>query len=92
MYESWNNSFRSLVGCSHPSIWKTIDNLRKDQNNLQVAILRDSRGQPPRKRGHCSTTELQQKLHNLCSSITDGHKSMEDTMRGLGHTALGRSE
>ena len=26
--EAWNNSYRSLVGCSHPSIWRTIDNLR----------------------------------------------------------------
>jgi len=33
-----------------------------------------------------------QQNYNLSSSITDGHKSMEDTMSGLGHTALGRSE
>ena len=81
--ESWNNSFRSLVSCSYPSIWKTIDNLRKDQNNVQMSILLDSRGQPPRKRVHRSTAQLQLKLYNLCKSITDGHKSMENTLSGL---------
>ncbi|KAK2147368.1 hypothetical protein LSH36_556g00031 [Paralvinella palmiformis] len=69
--ESWNNSFRPLVGRSHHSIWKTVDSLRKDHNNVQVAILLDSRGQPLRKRVHRSTAQLQQKLHNLCTSITD---------------------
>ncbi|KAK2159976.1 hypothetical protein LSH36_142g02025 [Paralvinella palmiformis] len=83
--ESWNNSFLSLVGCSHPSIWKTIDNLRKDRNNIQVVILLDSCGQPPRKLAHRSTAQLQQKLHNLCTGVIDGRKSKEDTLMGLGH-------
>jgi hypothetical protein len=42
MCESWNNSFRSLVDCSHPSIWKNIDYLRKYENNVQVVILLDN--------------------------------------------------
>ena len=83
--ESWNISFWSLVGCSHPSIWKTIYNLWKDQNSVQVAILLDSRGQPLRKRVHRSTAQLQQKLHNLCTGVIDGRKSKEDTLMGLGH-------
>jgi hypothetical protein len=50
-----------------------------------VVILLDSRGQPLKKRVHRSTAQLQQKLHNLCTSMTDGHKSTEDTLRGIGH-------
>jgi hypothetical protein len=42
-------------------------------------------GQPLRKRVHRSTAQLQQKLHCLCTSITDGHTTMEDTLMGLGH-------
>ena len=85
MCEAWNNSFRSLVGCSHPSIWRTIDNLRKDQNDARAAILLDSRGQPLKKRVHRSTVQLQQRLHNLCTDIRDGRKSVEVTLRGIGH-------
>ena len=85
MCEAWNNSFRSLVGCSHPSIWRTIDNLRKDQNDARAAILLDSRGQPLKKRVHRSTVQLQQRLHNLCTDIRDGRKSVEVTLKGIGH-------
>ena len=83
--EAWNNSFRSLVGCSHPSIWRTIDNLRKDQNDVRAAILLDARGQPLKKRVHRTTAQLQQRLHNLCTDIRDGRKSLEVTLKGIGH-------
>ena len=81
--EAWNNSFRSFVGCSHPSIWRTIDNLRKDQND--AAILLDSRGQPLKKRVQRSTVQLQQRIHNLCTDVRDDRKSVEVTLRGIGH-------
>ena len=56
--------------------------LKKDQNNVPVALL-DPGGLG--KRLHRSTTQLEQKPRNLCTSIRDCHKSMEDTLRGLGH-------
>ncbi|KAK2142398.1 hypothetical protein LSH36_961g00051 [Paralvinella palmiformis] len=73
------------VSPCNTNISTTIDNLRKDRNNVQMAILLDSRGQPLRKRVHRSTAELQQKPHNLHTIIIDGRKSMEDPARGLGH-------
>ena len=56
-------------------------NLRKDRDNVQMAIILDSCGQSPRKRLHPSKTQLEQKLLNLCYC----HKTMEQTMRGLGN-------
>jgi len=29
--EGWNNAFMKLVGHAHPTIWRAIDSLRKDQ-------------------------------------------------------------
>lgn len=71
MHESWADSFRSLVGRAHPSLSKTTDSLGKDKHSLQVDILHDSCGQPLRKRVHYSTAQLQQKLHNLYTSVHD---------------------
>ena len=50
MCETWNNVFRSIVGCSHPTIWLAICNLRKDHNDVATTVLWDSCGQPPKKR------------------------------------------
>ena len=86
--EAWNNSFRSLVVYSHPSIWRTIDNLRKDQTDVRAAILLDARGQPLKKRVHRTTAQLQQRLHNLRTDIRDGRKSVEVTLKGIGHYPL----
>ena len=35
--EGWNNGFSKLVGHSHPTIWRAIDSIRKDQ--VQVATI-----------------------------------------------------
>ena len=48
--ESWNNGFRSLVGHSHPTLWRAIDSIRKDQSNVDTDVVLESRGQPPKKR------------------------------------------
>ena len=45
--ESRNNGFRSLDGHSHPTLWRAIDGIRKDQSNLDTDILLESRGHPP---------------------------------------------
>ena len=37
--ESWNRGFRSLVGTSHPTIWKALEHLRLDHHNVKTAIL-----------------------------------------------------
>ena len=59
--------------------------LRKDQNDVRAAILLDARGQPLKKRVHRTTAQLQQRLHNLCTDIRDGRKSLEVTLKGIGH-------
>lgn len=83
--EGWNNAFSKLVGHAHPTIWRAIDSIRKDQAQVATALLRDERGEPPAKRARRHTLKLQTKLHTLCTHRNDGTKSVPDTLRCIGH-------
>ena len=47
--EGWNNSFRFLVGHSHPTVWRAIDSLKKDQATVATDLLRNQRGETLKK-------------------------------------------
>ncbi|KAK2142004.1 hypothetical protein LSH36_1007g01010 [Paralvinella palmiformis] len=40
----WNNVFAKLIGHAHPTIWRAIDGVRKDQAMTSTLLLRDNRG------------------------------------------------
>ena len=67
--ESWNRLFQSLIGCSHPTISRLIDSLRKDNINVETCLLLDSRGQCPRKRELQSTKNCN-RPSSLCAQIS----------------------
>ena len=48
--ESWNNPFKSLVRCNHPSIWVAIDAIRKDSLLVEHRMAQNMIGEPPRKK------------------------------------------
>ena len=83
--EGWNNGFCKLVGHSHPTIWRTIDSIRKDQVQVATLLLRDECGEPPAKRVHRQTRQFQINLRNMCADRRDGLQSVEVTLRGIGH-------
>ena len=83
--ESWNNGFRSLVGHSHPTLWRAIDSIRKDKSNVDTDVLLESRGQPPKKRQRRDVKSLQSTLFNICRGPLDRSKSIEATLRGIGY-------
>ena len=83
--EAWNHAFARQVGHSHPSLYRLIDNLRKDNALVVVALEAESRGQPPRKRVRRATRDLQERLFNLCVARRDGQKSVPELLRGVGH-------
>ena len=47
--ERWNTAFVKLVVHAHPTIWKAIDSLHKDQALFATALFRDRRGDSPTK-------------------------------------------
>ncbi|XP_041369007.1 uncharacterized protein LOC121383200 [Gigantopelta aegis] len=83
--EGWNNSFAKLVGHAHPTIWRAIDSIRKDQTQAATARLMDERGERPAKRVRHHIKKLQTKLHNLCTDRRDDIKSISEVLKGIGH-------
>ena len=75
--ESWNNSYRHLVGHAHPSIWTTIESLQMDQAQVSTSLMNHARGQPIAKRVHRSTVQLQSRQRNLCERKFDNNLSVE---------------
>ena len=47
--ETWNNSFRRLIGYSHPSVWTTMDAFRKDQAMVETQIFQDAKWSATKK-------------------------------------------
>ena len=83
--EGWNNSFRSMVGHNHPSIWRLIRHLQEDAVLVITLLLQEARGQLPPKRQSRAAVALQKKLKNLCQAFQDGSKTLEDFLDGIGH-------
>jgi len=84
--KAWNNAFARQIGHSHPSLYRLLDNLRKDTALVHIALEAEARGHPARKRVRRATRELQERLQNLCVARRDGSKSVAEALRGLGHT------
>ena len=89
--ESWNNGFRSLVGHSHPTLWRAIDSIRKDQSNVDTDVLLESRGQPPKKRQRRHVKSLQSTLFNICRGPMTGPNQLKQHSK-VSDTVLDRSK
>ena len=64
--ESWNNSYRNLIGHAQPCVWTSIDAVRKDQAAASTTLYQQRSGQLQRKRVRRERTHLQQQLKQLC--------------------------
>ena len=53
---------------------------------MRLHLIQESRGQPPRKRVKKVTKDLQERLKYLCTSLQSGEKSVEEFLKGVGHT------
>lgn len=83
--EGWNNSFRNLIGYMHPSIWKLIDVMRKENERVRTIMLRDGAGVRPKKQRRRTYEELQKRLYNLCHDFVSGTKNLEAFLSGVSH-------
>ena len=81
--ESWNNSFKSLVRCNHPSIWVAIDAIRKDSLLVEHRMAQNMIGEPPRKKCKQVNIKLQSCLRNLCLDFMQGDKDVEELLNGV---------
>ena len=81
--EGWNNGFRHLVGHDHPSIWKLVEALQKENARVQLLIVQDERGVQPTKRVRREYVDLQSRLVNLCNDLVTKRKDMSRFLRGV---------
>ena len=64
--EYWNRAYSSLVSESHPSVWKTIRNLRKDESGVNTLSLQADIGRVPTRRLKKKYVNLNNRLKTLC--------------------------
>ena len=83
--ESWNNSFRHLVGHTHPSLWTVIGSLQKDNSNVETDVHKRMTGdQEPGRQGK-ATKKHQDQLKNLCLNVRDGTVTITRFLDRIGY-------
>ncbi|XP_066965677.1 uncharacterized protein [Macrobrachium rosenbergii] len=81
--ETWNNTFKYLVGYSHPTVWVAIEALNKDTLMVQTCLEKNAIGEPLRKKIKRETVKLQSRLQNLCLDFSNGKKDIEEFLNGV---------
>ena len=49
LVKAWHRGFQSTCGCHHPTIWKSIDFLKTEQDNVELKQLKFTHGEDPKK-------------------------------------------
>ena len=80
--EGWHRGFSQLLGAYHPTIWKFIDGLKKEQSLNELKLEQFNAGQqpPPRKKKYRDVAE---RIKTLVSEY--GKRSNVDYIRGIAH-------
>lgn len=68
--EGWHNGFRSLLGCSNPTIWRFIDVLKKEQDltDWKIAQKLMRSPAPPRQK---KWIDFDRRLNNIIAAYDD---------------------
>lgn len=80
--EGWHRAFQANVGAYHPSFWKFLDTLRKQEDLTRVAISQMVAGGdvPPRRRQYI---DVDQRLQRIVADYND--RDILDYLRGIAH-------
>ena len=81
--EAWHRSFNSTVGCHHPTIWRFISALKREQGLVEVRHAKFLAGNAPTKRKRCQASE--QALIDLVLCYFDENRSKTEFLRGVAH-------
>ena len=84
--EAWHQSFNCTVGCHHPTIWKYISALKREQGLVEVRQAKYLAGDQPVKRKAVKDNE--RALKNLILSYS--HRPRMEFLRGVSyHFSIG---
>ena len=81
--EAWHRSFNATVGCHHPTIWKFIAALKREQGLVEVRQARFIAGNAPTKRKRSQASE--QALIDLVLHYFDEDRTKMEFIRGVAH-------
>ena len=81
--EGWNNKFYNLVGHPHPSIWRAITWMQKEQESVSTILEQDASGQRHRRKVRMCYIKMQERLRNLCLDRQLREKTIEEFLRGI---------
>ena len=76
---------KALAGVSHPSVWKLIELIKKEDVHSRTLLTLHARGEPPRKRVRQETRRYNARLVNLVVQFRNGQRNLEDFLRAIGH-------
>lgn len=80
--EGWHRGFSTLLGVSHPTLWKFIDDLKREQKLNELKIEQYIAGQhPPKSRKIYRDTA--QKIEDLVYDYEN--RDLIDFLRGIAH-------
>ena len=83
---AWNIGYQKLVGHKNPSFWTSIESIIKDEALASASTIQDQTGNPPGKRVRRKTKHLQRRLKNICVDFSEGRKTLQKCLRGIGYT------
>ena len=84
--ESWNNSFKNLIGYNNPTIWTCIKALKKDNMMACIALDKHEQGILHKKRVNKKSANLQERLRNICGEHENGQRGDGSFLRAIGNT------
>ncbi|KAI6652398.1 hypothetical protein LOD99_7412 [Oopsacas minuta] len=81
--EAWHRSFNATVGCHHPTIWKFILSLKREQGLVEVRHTNYLVGKPPTKRRRSQQSE--EALKTLVREYYSPDRSKMEFLQGVAH-------
>ena len=67
MAEGWHHGFNSMLSCTHPSMWKFLDALKKEHNLIRMKLVRMRQLEEPERRA-AKWIKYDDKIQRLCDS------------------------
>lgn len=80
--EGWHRGFSQLLGASHPSIWKFIDGLKKEQSLNEFKVEQYISGQQP-PAGRQIYKDTAERIKRIVENYRE--RPLLDYLRGISH-------
>lgn len=80
--EGWNRAFQSQLGASHPTIWKFIEIIRKQQSLNEVHIQQHLGGQSPQPQ-RPKYRDVTERLKGIAEDF--GNRNIIEYLKGIAH-------